>query len=267
MPRARVAGRDRRYNVELAKGVGGDARLGGDAVVGHLHENVAGEMSRVATHPRPVRGNFPMVTPCSRAAAAHPVGTRAPSRCARARGVRPARRRSRARCRRAAFWSCEASRAPGGRACASPSTSRQPDDATRTPDELGTSSDSRACARATRTSHLLGHAQDRKGKRRLFYDARTAFAFSGVRSIIGRRAPVPGAVAFSALEYLFNLCALLPLCAADDEPYEALFKTVGGEEIGGYGKSRSGNVDRKLLPKNEAVVHFGSMTVNNCPAG
>ena len=58
------------------------------------------------------------------------------------------------------------------------------------------------------------------------------------------------------------LCALLPLCAADDEPYEALFKTVGGEEIGGYKiESFRECGQENSLPKNEAVVHFGSMTV------
>ena len=62
--------------------------------------------------------------------------------------------------------------------------------------------------------------------------------------------------------FTLNLCALLPLCAADDEPYEALFKTVGGEEIGGYKiESFRECGQENSLPKNEAVVHFGSMTV------
>jgi hypothetical protein len=61
--------------------------------------------------------------------------------------------------------------------------------------------------------------------------------------------------------FTLNLCALLPLCAADDEPYEALFKTVGGEEIGGYKIEKFGECcQENSLPKTEAVVHFGSMT-------
>ena len=61
--------------------------------------------------------------------------------------------------------------------------------------------------------------------------------------------------------FTLNLCALFPLCAADDEPYEALFKTVGGEEIGGYKMEKFPNCCQENdLPKTEAVVHFGSMT-------
>ena len=62
--------------------------------------------------------------------------------------------------------------------------------------------------------------------------------------------------------FTLNLCALFPLCAAEEEPYEALFKTVGGEEIGGYKiESFRECGQENSLPKNEAVVHFGSMTV------
>jgi hypothetical protein len=61
--------------------------------------------------------------------------------------------------------------------------------------------------------------------------------------------------------FTLNLCALLPLCEAENEPYEALFKTVGGEEIGGYKiETPSGCCQENSLPKTEAVVHFGSMT-------
>ena len=63
--------------------------------------------------------------------------------------------------------------------------------------------------------------------------------------------------------FTLNLCALFPLCAADGEPYEALFKTFGGTEIGGFKieKHRECCVTTDdSLPKTEAVVHFGSMT-------
>ena len=61
--------------------------------------------------------------------------------------------------------------------------------------------------------------------------------------------------------FTLNLCAVLPMCAAENEPYEALFKTVGGEEIGGYKiETGSGCCQENSLPKHEAVVHFGSMT-------
>ncbi len=61
--------------------------------------------------------------------------------------------------------------------------------------------------------------------------------------------------------FTLNLCALFPLCAADGEPYEALFKTFGGEEIGGYKIEKFLECcQENALPKTEAVVHFGSMT-------
>ena len=63
--------------------------------------------------------------------------------------------------------------------------------------------------------------------------------------------------------FTLNLCALFPLCAADGEPYEALFKTFGGTEIGGYKIEKHRECcdpSDNSLPKTEAVVHFGSMT-------
>ena len=51
--------------------------------------------------------------------------------------------------------------------------------------------------------------------------------------------------------FTLNLCALLPLCAADDEPYEALFKTVGGEEIGGYKIEKFGECCQGKLPAKD----------------
>ena len=63
--------------------------------------------------------------------------------------------------------------------------------------------------------------------------------------------------------FTLNLCALFPLCAADGEPYEALFKTFRGTEIGGFKieKHRQCCVSGDdSLPKTEAVVHFGNMT-------
>ena len=63
--------------------------------------------------------------------------------------------------------------------------------------------------------------------------------------------------------FTLNLCAVLPLCAAENEPYEALFKTFGGTKIGGFKieKHRECCVSPDdSLPKTEAVVHFGSMT-------
>ena len=63
--------------------------------------------------------------------------------------------------------------------------------------------------------------------------------------------------------FTLALCALFPLCAADGEPYEALFKTSDGTEIGGLKIETypqcCGPSDNRL-PKAEAVVHFGSMT-------
>ena len=50
---------------------------------------------------------------------------------------------------------------------------------------------------------------------------------------------------------------------ADGEPYEALFKTFRGTEIGGFKieKHRQCCVSGDdSLPKTEAVVHFGNMT-------
>jgi len=61
-------------------------------------------------------------------------------------------------------------------------------------------------------------------------------------------------------------CLWLFSCAqADSEPYEALFKTSGGTEIGSYKMENFQNCcgpsyERGILPYTEGVVHFGSMT-------
>jgi hypothetical protein len=60
-------------------------------------------------------------------------------------------------------------------------------------------------------------------------------------------------------------CWLSACLQADDEPYEALFKTSGGTEIGSYKVEKfptccRHSYERGLLPDTEAVVHFGSMT-------
>ena len=63
--------------------------------------------------------------------------------------------------------------------------------------------------------------------------------------------------------YLGIPCAIYYGLQADGEPYEALFKTFGGTEIGGFKieKHRECCVTTDdSLPKTEAVVHFGSMT-------
>ena len=63
--------------------------------------------------------------------------------------------------------------------------------------------------------------------------------------------------------YLGIPCAIYYGLQADGEPYEALFKTFGGTEIGGFKieKHRECCVSPDdSLPKTEAVVHFGSMT-------
>ena len=151
-----------------------------------------GEMSRVATHPRPVRGNRPMVTPCSST-----PRRRIQSRYARSVAVCSGL----GRCSSGAaafprevsaggFWSCEASRAPRGGAegLRFPSTSRQPDDATRTPDELGTSKRlARVCSRDANQLAFRSRAGS-EGKAAGF----TTRA-DGVRSMLvigARRAPV-----------------------------------------------------------------------------
>jgi hypothetical protein len=60
-------------------------------------------------------------------------------------------------------------------------------------------------------------------------------------------------------------CWLSDCAQADGEPYEALFKTSGGTEIGSYKVEKFQTCcrhshERGLLPDTEAVVHFGSMT-------
>jgi len=63
--------------------------------------------------------------------------------------------------------------------------------------------------------------------------------------------------------YLGIPCAIYYGLQAEGEPYEALFKTFGGTEIGGFKieKHRECCVSPdNSLPKTEAVVHFGSMT-------
>jgi hypothetical protein len=65
---------------------------------------------------------------------------------------------------------------------------------------------------------------------------------------------------------LFGLpCALSACLQAGGEPYEALFKTSGGTEIGSYKVEKFQNCcgpsfERGRLPDTEGVVHFGSMT-------
>ena len=65
---------------------------------------------------------------------------------------------------------------------------------------------------------------------------------------------------------LFGLpCALSACLQAGGEPYEALFKTSGGTEIGSYKVEKFQNwcgpsFERGRLPDTEGVVHFGSMT-------
>ena len=133
---------------------GGDARLGGDdAVVGHLHENVAGGDVARRDASAPGAGEFSDGHAVQLdAAAAHPVEVRAlrrgvlgPREVFVRRGGVPARGVG------GRLFGLARLRGPlgGGRkACASPSTSRQPDDATRTPDELGTSKRlARVCSR------------------------------------------------------------------------------------------------------------------------
>mmetsp|Transcript_11238 Transcript_11238/g.41647 ORF Transcript_11238/g.41647 Transcript_11238/m.41647 type:complete len:98 (+) Transcript_11238:513-806(+) len=58
-------------------------------------------------------------------------------------------------------------------------------------------------------------------------------------------------------------CWLSAFLQADGEPYEALFKTSGGTEIGGFKIEKYPKMcetSENSLPKAEAVVHFGSMT-------
>jgi hypothetical protein len=63
-----------------------------------------------------------------------------------------------------------------------------------------------------------------------------------------------------------SLPCWLPVCLqVEGEPYEALFKTSGGTEIGSYKLEKfpircGPSYERGLLPDTEAVVHFGSMT-------
>ena len=66
---------------------------------------------------------------------------------------------------------------------------------------------------------------------------------------------------------LFGLpCALSACLQAGGEPYEALFKTSGGTEIGSYKVEKfqtywcGPSFERGRLPDTEGVVHFGSMT-------
>ena len=58
-------------------------------------------------------------------------------------------------------------------------------------------------------------------------------------------------------------CWLSTCAQADGEPYEALFKTAGGAEIGGFKietHRECFDLSNNTLPKTEAVVRFGSMT-------
>ena len=58
-------------------------------------------------------------------------------------------------------------------------------------------------------------------------------------------------------------CWLSTFAQADGEPYEALFKTAGGAEIGGFKietHRECFDLSNNTLPKTEAVVRFGSMT-------
>ena len=57
-------------------------------------------------------------------------------------------------------------------------------------------------------------------------------------------------------------CTIATCLKADREPYEALFKTSGGAEIGGLKiETYCLHADTVHLPKTEAVVQFGSMPV------
>ena len=153
-----------------------------------------GEMSRVATHPRPVRGNFPMVTPCSST-----PRRRIQSRYARSVAVCSGLGRCSSG---AAAFPREVS--AGGflvlRGFAGPSGGggrlalllRHRDSPTtrrgrRTSSRNVEATRARVLARRE-PACLLGHAQDRKGKRAGYFTTRwTAFAFSR-RSLDNRRA-------------------------------------------------------------------------------